>query len=439
MIESEMKNKRHVRCGMNIRKCISACSILIVLPAIAQEGNESGRSAAQLIEKVIAKSGIEAAVDIYYELKTDNKNEYFFDEDEFEALGFRLLNTVRLNEVIEVFKLYVDAHPESWRAHQGLGEAYQVRGGMFHEAISSFTKALEVHPGNPQGTLAFQRMKGLGGAMRAETRDTVRFSPGERMNIQGPYLGQEPPGLEPEVFAPGIVSTAGHFETSLSISPDGTEIYFTRGRDILVCRMAKSGWRAPEIAPFAKTHPGHEAILTPKGNRLFYVRPGDHGPEIWTAERSQKGWLEPEYHCQGMFATTSTNGNFYVTGFPEGDGGSIFWARWQHGRYAEPEPLSANINTPYSEMHPSIAPDESYLVFDSTRPGGEGWADFYVSFRRDDGTWSEAVRVDGMSTAGNDLIPTLSTDGKYIFFTMNMDIYWVDARIIDKLKPATFK
>jgi len=30
---------------------------------------------------------------------------------------------------------------------------------------------------------------------------------GEFPNIKGPYLGQEPPGLTPKVFAPGIVST----------------------------------------------------------------------------------------------------------------------------------------------------------------------------------------------------------------------------------------
>ncbi|UCE19599.1 MAG: PD40 domain-containing protein [Gemmatimonadota bacterium] len=416
--------------------CVVVLVVMTVSPVILAQERQP---IIPILEQKLEISGIRAAVDTYYELKTNSPNEYSFVEDEFEALGFRLLSEVRLNEAIEIFKLNVDAHPTSWRAHQDLGEAYQARGGLFQEAMNSFTKALELHPGDPQGTIALKRMKGLGDCMRAETKDTVRFAPGEPMNLHGPYLGQEPPGLEPKVFAPGIVSTVGNFETSVSISPDGEEIYFTRSRDIFVCRLGKDGWRAPEIAPFAKTHPGHEAVLTPKGDRLFYVRPGENGPEIWTAGRSKKGWEKPQYHCQGMFATTSVNRNFYVTGFPEGDGGSIYHAPWVNGRYVESELLSANINTPYAEMHPSIAPDESFLVFDSTRPGGKGWADFYVSFRRADDTWSEAVRIDGMCTAGNDIIPTLSPDGRYVFFTMNMDIYWVDAGIIENVKQETLR
>ena len=326
-----------------MRSLLSFRAILVVLTLPAVIVTQERQSIVPILEKTIETAGVEAAVNTYYELKTNNESEYSFDEDEFEALGFKLLDAVRLNEAIEIFKLYVDAHPTSWRAHQALGEAYQVRGGFFQEAMSSFSKALELHPGDPQGTMALKRMKGLGDCMRAETKDTVRFSPGE------------------------------------------------------------------------------------------------NGPEIWTVVRSKNRWKKPEYHCQGMFATASTNGNFYVTGFPDGDGGSLFYAPWVNGRCAEPELLSANINTPYAEMHPSVAPDESYLIFDSTRPGGEGWADFYVSFRRADGTWSEAVRIDGMSTAGNDIIPTLSPDGKYIFFTINMDIYWVDARIIEDLRPEAFR
>ena len=36
------------------------------------------------------------------------------------------------------------------------------------------------------------------------------YSRDELPILQGPYLGQKPPGLTPEVFAPGIVSTEHH-------------------------------------------------------------------------------------------------------------------------------------------------------------------------------------------------------------------------------------
>jgi len=41
----------------------------------------------------------------------------------------------------------------------------------------------------------------------------------------GPYLGQPPPGLKPEIFAPGVVSMGSH-ELSITFSPDGEEVFF---------------------------------------------------------------------------------------------------------------------------------------------------------------------------------------------------------------------
>jgi hypothetical protein len=42
-----------------------------------------------------------------------------------------------------------------------------------------------------------------------------------------PYLGQAVPGLTPERFAPGVVSTDA-IEFNSVFSPDGREFYFTR-------------------------------------------------------------------------------------------------------------------------------------------------------------------------------------------------------------------
>lgn len=36
------------------------------------------------------------------------------------------------------------------------------------------------------------------------------------------------PGLKPELFAPGLISTENHRERDLAISPDWSELYFTR-------------------------------------------------------------------------------------------------------------------------------------------------------------------------------------------------------------------
>jgi hypothetical protein len=43
-------------------------------------------------------------------------------------------------------------------------------------------------------------------------------------HLEGPYLGQQPPGKIPELFAPGIVST-GHDELFGCLTPDGRYIF----------------------------------------------------------------------------------------------------------------------------------------------------------------------------------------------------------------------
>ena len=44
--------------------------------------------------------------------------------------------------------------------------------------------------------------------------------------LKEPYLGQKPPGLTPEIFAPGIVSTSYYNHCTISFSPDGSEIFW---------------------------------------------------------------------------------------------------------------------------------------------------------------------------------------------------------------------
>jgi len=36
--------------------------------------------------------------------------------------------------------------------------------------------------------------------------------------LKGPYLGQKPPGMTPEIFAPGIISLEGRYELNSGIS-----------------------------------------------------------------------------------------------------------------------------------------------------------------------------------------------------------------------------
>ena len=90
---------------------------------------------------------------------------------------------------------------------------------------------------------------------------------------------------------------------------------------------------------------------------------------------------------------------------------------------------------------PYIAPDESYLLFSSSRFTSEtDFGDIFVCFHRSDGSWTEAINLGpSINSSRQERFPTVSPDGLYLFFTRwvksgNEDIFWVSAKIIDDLK-----
>ena len=67
-------------------------------------------------------------------------------------------------------------------------------------------------------------------------------------------------------------------------------------------------------------------------------------------------------------------------------------------------------------------------------------ADLYISFAGNDGSWSKAVNMGPViNSNGRDFTPMLSPDGTYLFFTSSRagagDLWWVDASIIERLRP----
>jgi hypothetical protein len=45
------------------------------------------------------------------------------------------------------------------------------------------------------------------------------------------YFGQTPPGDTAVVFAPGVISRTDRYETGITFSPDGNEVYFEASGD----------------------------------------------------------------------------------------------------------------------------------------------------------------------------------------------------------------
>lgn len=264
--------------------------------------------------------------------------------------------------------------------------------------------------------------------------------------LAGPYLGQTPPGTIPEAFAPGIISTPS-WEYGAVFAPGMKELYWVR--EVLVNGEPKQQFVMLE----EKNGTWHERVLgqrrgTPSfstdGQSMFFGRA--------YKERIADGWsdfirLGPDFEDIRIMRVTASSKHtiFFDEATREGDG-QLRHARFVDGKWEAPKPLPAEINTGTWNAHPYIAPDESYIIWDGQRGSEARNADLYISFKEADGSWGDAVKFDErINTDDSDFAAFVSPDGKYLFFNRtvsrdeegnsNVDIFWVDAKIIEEHRP----
>ncbi len=282
-------------------------------------------------------------------------------------------------------------------------------------------------------------------------------------DLKGPYLGQKPPGMTPEIFAPGYISTEKR-ELNSVFTPDGKEFYFSistpgSGYKIYFTELLEKGWSQPKPVPFSSQKSDVDMCITPDGKRMYFGsnRPVNAKPQedmkIWYVERTDNAWSEAKYldspindGRRALYPTVSLKGTMYFQAIRSDTHGprDIYYSEWIDGKYAEPVRLGESINSEYAEGDVLIAPDESFLIVNcSGRPDTDGRSDLYISFKKDDGTWAELKNMGSkINSSGTDYCPMLSPDGKYFFYTRtdtgNGDIYWVDAQIIQELIAQFF-
>jgi len=262
------------------------------------------------------------------------------------------------------------------------------------------------------------------------------------------YFGEKPPGLIPKLFDPKIVSPEGRFDHG-SFTPDMKEFYFTRKhgkykkRAFFVIRHENNTWGQESETDIRWPQ------FSADGN-VMYI-----GKEY--RERTETGWSEPK--SPGEFinemahgSSVSSKGTYYFNVPKKGDrtgNSSIHYARVIDGKYETPVKMSTDINSGKYIGGTIIAPDESYLIWYMEREDGHGEADMYTSFKQKDGSWLPAINMGSIiNTEIQESAPQLTHDGKYLFFTRGEwkvkedgsrkyvgKRYWVDAQVIDDLRP----
>ena len=287
---------------------------------------------------------------------------------------------------------------------------------------------------------------------------TIVVLPATKVNGQAKqkidYLGQKPPGMKAALFGKGTISTDSVEHSSPAFSPDGKVVIWTiasRPSYLLEMRNENGVWSKPAIPSFddAMADDLYPSFSTDGKKLYFSSRRKMPWPNmrndisIWEVERTSTGWGNPV-----PFDTTVSTGTEYAHSITKNgswyfssrkNGGRIFdiyYSKKENGNYTIPLQLPYNINTTETEDGPFIAPDESYLIFESSRPGGYGSNDLYICFKNKKNEWSLPLNMGPqINTPRSERFAKVSPDGKYLFFGRD-DIYWIDAKIIGYLKKT---
>ena len=285
--------------------------------------------------------------------------------------------------------------------------------------------------------------------------------------LEGDYFDLKKPGQTPELFAPDILYNISIF-VSFCFSPDRKEVYFSlasqhfNNSKIWFMKQENGRWLPPRRAPFSGEYSEGSPFISPDGKRLFFysniplTKTGQPKKDldIWMVEREGGRWGEPinlgsPVNTDGIEATSyvSRQGNLYFHRFDsQGTRGSteIFMARLDDdGNYSILEKVN-DLNTEFGEAGPYVSPEENFIIFHSNRPGGfNGLNDLYVSYSQKEGGWVKPKNMGKMINSFPSMSAYVSPDGKYLFFTSMRNgiwgTFWMDAKIIEELKPKASK
>jgi len=137
------------------------------------------KSIAYSLLDVIEKDGITTGLQ-YFEKVKDSKD-FYLREGEINEVGYYFLQSNRATEGAAVFKINVEAYPNSFNVYDSYGEALMVQGKK-PEAIENYKKSVQLNPGNVGG---MKVLKEAG----VNTDDLITKVPIEELKLlEGEYI-----------------------------------------------------------------------------------------------------------------------------------------------------------------------------------------------------------------------------------------------------------
>lgn len=270
-----------------------------------------------------------------------------------------------------------------------------------------------------------------------------------------PVKGLDPPGNVPGEFLPEMIPGAeARLHGGIAISSRGDRILWSviarvNGRPRGIIRQstwAGGRWTGPEDLPLPRVLLPQAPAFDPAGELVFQARhpDGPGGVDICRFVPSSQGGDSralPEPLNSSLFEgqpSFSEEGDLYLTVSMPGTGWNrgIARSRRDGDGWSRPALLPPPVNSPSIDAYPFISPGGDFLVFCSDRYGeGEKDLQLLVCFRNEDGSWSGPENLGAALGVDPPVrFPSLSPDGKVLFFQKGNRAYWVNAGLIVSLR-----
>ncbi|HKQ09210.1 MAG TPA: serine hydrolase [Blastocatellia bacterium] len=127
-------------------------------PAFSLLNYEAYNSPSRRLRRSIEQVGVEAAIRQFRADWRQHPDSFKVNEGALNSLGYSYLRSKKIKEAIEIFKLNVEAFPNSSNVYDSLAEAYMENGDKAL-AIQNYKKSIELNPDNANGVEMLKRLE----------------------------------------------------------------------------------------------------------------------------------------------------------------------------------------------------------------------------------------------------------------------------------------
>jgi hypothetical protein len=233
-------------------------------------------------------------------------------------------------------------------------------------------------------------------------------------------------------------------DDTLAFTPNRKTVFFDRSegkrKTIMVSHRINGHWSAAQPASFSGRWFDQDPVVAPDGSYLLFnsdrpVKPGGKplvqsyfsggpgpGSNIWRVDLTGEKWGEP------VWLDATVNSDVFIDFGSIASDGTLYFMRWnaeeksmhlwesrsRNGFYLAPQFVT--LGDPKESIHdPAVAPDQSFIVFDSGKVKG-GLGRLCIAFREGD-HWGKPL---DLGNRLNEELPWgahLDPDGHTIYFT----------------------